>query len=156
MKKTADTERLTLRQLTPEEWTLIVNSIIDNGEVLWQFGCEDGDAFREAASEMNSGEVIYRAIVLKSSCEIIGYAGVTPVSGNIEFYVLNAFRRQGYAYEGIRAFIEMCGLDRITAETMCDNEPSIRLLEKLGFRSNGFGFNFSTNQSLRMFEWQGS
>jgi hypothetical protein len=39
MKKTADTERLTLRQLTPEEWTLIVNNIIDNGEVLWQFGC---------------------------------------------------------------------------------------------------------------------
>lgn len=149
-----ETDRLLLRPLTSEEWTLIVNSIIDSGEVLLQFGCGDSGSFRDVVSEMNEETVVYCAMVLKSSGELIGYAGVSQKSRNLEFYVLGEFRRQGYAYEGIGAFLELCDLDMVVAETIKDNEPCICLLEKLGFKSRGFEYNFTTDQETLAYEWK--
>lgn len=149
-----ETDRLLLRPLTSEEWTLIVNSIIDSGEVLLQFGCGDSGSFRDVVSEMNEETVVYCAMVLKSFGELIGYAGVSPKSRNLEFYVLGEFRRQGYAYEGIGAFLELCDLDMVVAETIKDNEPCICLLEKFGFKSRGFEYNFTTDQETLAYEWK--
>ncbi|MGH8721280.1 MAG: GNAT family N-acetyltransferase [Burkholderiales bacterium] len=57
---------------------------------------------------------------------------------DIGFSFLPEHWSQGYALESARAVMrharEVLGLGRIVAITTKDNEPSIRLLEKLGFR----------------------
>jgi RimJ/RimL family protein N-acetyltransferase len=57
---------------------------------------------------------------------------------DIGFAFLPRFWRQGYAFESAAAVMsyarEVLGLKQIAAITTPDNEPSIKLLEKLGFK----------------------
>ena len=56
---------------------------------------------------------------------------------DLGFAFLNRYRRRGYASESARAVLEYgfneLGLRRIIAMADPDNEPSVRLLERLGF-----------------------
>jgi len=72
---------------------------------------------------------------------------------DIGFSFLPEYRSQGYALESARAVMkharETLGLGRILAITSRDNDPSMRLLDKLGFRFERmipFG-----NEELRLF-----
>ena len=74
--------------------------------------------------------------------EMIGV--VTVISDNNEFEIgymfKNKYQRKGYAYEGTKAVIDLL-IDnygkynvKIIAGTAIKNEPSIKLLNKLGFK----------------------
>jgi len=72
-----------------------------------------------------------------------GYAGL-PRDGSVEvgYSVLEAHQKQGYATEATRALIDRAfsiGVHTVTAQTMPDLLPSIRVLERLGFRYVGAG-----------------
>jgi RimJ/RimL family protein N-acetyltransferase len=62
-------------------------------------------------------------------------------NADIGFAFLPQFERQGYAFESARAVMdygrEVLGLKRVLAITSVDNESSIRLLGKLGFKFEG-------------------
>ncbi|MCO1336048.1 GNAT family N-acetyltransferase [Microbulbifer sp. OS29] len=58
---------------------------------------------------------------------------------DIGFAFLPAFRRQGFAFESAQAVMQYAqqelGLKRILAIALPDNQPSIRLLQKLGLNA---------------------
>jgi ribosomal-protein-alanine N-acetyltransferase len=72
-----------------------------------------------------------------------GYAG-QPQDGVVEvgYSVVESQQRQGYATEATRALIDRAfslGVHTVTAQTLPDLLPSIRVLERLGFRYVGAG-----------------
>lgn len=70
----------------------------------------------------------------------LGFKGRPDAEGTVEigYSVVRGYRRQGYAGEAVRALVDWAfaqqDVKRITAECDLDNSPSIRILEKLGFR----------------------
>ena len=86
-------------------------------------------------------------IELKSENKVIGTINIRDslfrVVKSVEIgYCLNPnYRRRGYASEAIQAIIQylfhICDVELITAKAYELNEPSIRLLEKLGFKYEG-------------------
>ncbi len=79
---------------------------------------------------------------LKPAGTPIGICGVlrrdTLPEPDLGFSLLPAFWSQGYALEAAEAALrharEILGVGRVLAITTTDNEPSMRLLGKLGFR----------------------
>jgi RimJ/RimL family protein N-acetyltransferase len=73
-----------------------------------------------------------------------GYCG-RPEGGSVEigYSLLEAHQKRGYATEAVRALIERAfsfdGVHTVTAQTLPDLSPSIRVLERLGFRWVGAG-----------------
>ena len=65
-------------------------------------------------------------------------ARVKGVQGELGWTLDPAFGGQGYATEAVRALIGLCfgplGLRRLHADCFLDNEPSWRLMERLGMR----------------------
>jgi RimJ/RimL family protein N-acetyltransferase len=65
-------------------------------------------------------------------------AQVKGVQGELGWTLDPAFGGQGYATEAVRALIGLCfgplGLRRLHADCFLDNEPSWRLMERLGMR----------------------
>ena len=160
VRNTISTDRLLLRPMTDEEWTLIVNSVFENDECMFQFGAEKSKELLVITDEPNRKAVTYYAVVLKGTDELVGYAGFAQTLSNIEFYVFKEYRRKGYACEAIRTFMDSCLKGEITgkpqkkfyAEVNVDNAPCIGLLEKLGFRLFQCGFNLS-GAGLLKFEY---
>jgi len=75
----------------------------------------------------------------------VGLKGVPSDDGTVEvgYSVLQGYRRQGIAAEGVRTLVEWAFADprvrRVTAETYPHLAPSIGVLEKLGFAFAGEG-----------------
>jgi len=71
----------------------------------------------------------------------VGWQAPFTPAVEIAWRILPAFHRQGYAEEAARLAIrygfERLGLDEIVAFTIPANEPSWRLMEKLGMRADG-------------------
>lgn len=76
---------------------------------------------------------------------IIGYKGPPSEDGSVEvgYSVLPAHQRLGLATEGVAALVERAfddpAISRVTGETLPALLPSIRVLEKCGFRLIGRG-----------------
>ena len=81
-------------------------------------------------------------VVRKADGEALGMCGVLKrdalPEADIGFSFFPAYWAQGYAYEAARAALgharDKLGVGRILAITTKDNEPSMRLLARLGFR----------------------
>jgi RimJ/RimL family protein N-acetyltransferase len=73
-----------------------------------------------------------------------GYCGL-PEDGAVEigYSLLEAHQKRGYATEAARALVERAfafdDVHTVTAQTLPDLGPSIRVLERLGFRMVGAG-----------------
>jgi [ribosomal protein S5]-alanine N-acetyltransferase len=73
---------------------------------------------------------------------LIGDGGFTspPVDGMVAtgYELLPAYRGKGYATEAVRALVDWAfahpEVRKVVAETLPDNEPSIRVLQRTGFR----------------------
>ena len=90
---------------------------------------------------------------------LIGMCGFVRRDGlpyaDIGFAFLPEFERRGYAHEAARATMdygrETLGLKRVLAITTLDNESSIRLLRKLGFKDDGLIILPDATEELRLF-----
>ena len=78
--------------------------------------------------------------------KVIGTVSITQCSYNYKIvqigYSFNKnYHRQGYATKAVNAFVEFCfeklKTERVEAMVLVDNMPSIKLLEKLGFKNEG-------------------
>ena len=156
-----NTDRLTMRPMTDDEWKLFVDRVFEADECLFQFGCEKCDGLREMVAEPNSAEVIYYSVFADCTDEMIGYVGLSPKDNNLEFYIFEDFRRMGYAYDALEAFIDSWALGKIIgtphnefyAKVIDDNFPCIKLLEKLGFKKSGWGMNITSDYGFYRFEY---
>ncbi len=92
------------------------------------------------------------AIVLKEPGQLIGDCGLRlraqvpygedgPLEADIGYELDPAYWRHGYATEAVRALVDYgfseLGLHRIWTFAVADNEPSWRLMERIGMRREG-------------------
>ena len=160
MKNTIKTDRLIVRPMTNDEWNQIIDRIFDANEAYIQFGYEQDDDLRDALAEPFVDAVVYYTFYLPFTREVIGYVEFTPDNKNLGFYMFEEYRHQGFAYEGIKAFMEACKKGEVTgvhettftADTMDTNIPCINLLKKLGFRGCGRGFSITGGYGFNEFE----
>jgi RimJ/RimL family protein N-acetyltransferase len=146
------TERLRLRRLTPGDAAFLVELLNDPAFVanIGDRGVRtaaDAAAYVEngpGASYARNGFGLYLVAVAATDMPV-GLCGLvkrdTLPDVDIGFAFLPAFRSQGYALEAARAVVaearERVGLSRLVAIAKPGNEPSARLLLKLGMRLDG-------------------
>ena len=145
-----ETERLTLRHLSPETDVEFILRLLNEPSFLQYIGdkkvrtLDDARAYIRngpAKSYEENGFGLYR-VGLKANEHAIGICGLIKRDGlpepDIGFAFLPEYWNKGYAHESaaevMRYARDVLRLDRILAITSPDNEPSARLLEKIGLR----------------------
>jgi RimJ/RimL family protein N-acetyltransferase len=144
------TERLTLRHLSPETDAEFILRLLNEPSFLQYVGDKGARNLDDARNYIRNGPLksyeangfgLYR-VGLKGTDVAIGICGLIKrdslPAADIGFAFLPEFWNQGYAYESAAAVMrharDVLRLDRILAITTPDNEPSGRLLGKIGLR----------------------
>ncbi|MGH8204360.1 MAG: GNAT family N-acetyltransferase [Steroidobacteraceae bacterium] len=144
-----ETARLRLREFAAEDAAFMLR-LLNEPSFLRYIGDRGVRGLDDAKRYIADGPVAGYArfgyglmrVERKSDGATVGMCGVLKRDAlpdpDIGFSFLPEHWSQGYALESARAVMrharEVLGLGRIVAITTKDNEPSIRLLEKLGFR----------------------
>ena len=146
-----ETERLRMRLMTKDEWSIFVDRTIQAEEVNDTFACEPDDAFFRFALKTNFNMAINYSVFLADTGEMIGYVGFCideddPNLNNLAYYVFDEYRRQGYCIEAVKAITDMILNGEITEEkpdviyawVVWGNKPSSGLLEKAGYKGGDY------------------
>ena len=144
-----ETERLTLRRLTLEDSAFILR-LLNDPDWLRFIGDRKVRTVEEAEAYLRNGPMaMYEAcgfglyaVVRRQDGAAMGLAGLIKRESlpevDLGFAFLPDHRGQGYAREAALAVLaearEAFGLKRVLAITSLDNERSMKLLERLGFR----------------------
>ena len=146
-----ETERLLLREATPEDAEAIF-AVFSDPAVTQFHDLATFTSIEEAlgvierrAKRFESGRGIRWEIAYKQDNILIGSCGYTwnkqAHSAEIGYELASAFWRQGIMTEALHAILqfgfEEMGLRLVVASVMLDNIASKKLLEKLGFQSQG-------------------
>jgi RimJ/RimL family protein N-acetyltransferase len=148
-----ETERLILRRLSADDAEFIVE-LLNQPSFLRYIGDKEvrnnPDAIRyiqngPVASYERFGFGLY-LVQLRETDTPIGICGLLKRDSlpdpDIGFAFLPNYWSQGYAFESTSAILtyarEVLRLERILAITSPDNDPSIKLLEKLGLKFESF------------------
>ena len=144
-----ETDRLRLRQLSPNDAPFIFQ-LVNEPSFIENIGDRNVRSEEDAVRYIQNGPMasyerygygLYK-VELRETSTPIGICGPlkreTLEYPDIGFAFLPPFWGQGYALESSSAVMnysrEVLGLNNIAAITTPTNEPSIKLLEKLGFR----------------------
>jgi RimJ/RimL family protein N-acetyltransferase len=151
--ETITTERLELVWLSPE----LVGTLLDGRRDELGFAVPDdwpdehdrrflAFRLRQMGDEPTRGPWLVRAVVLPGSRELIGHVGFHGPPGinslraadavEIGYTIFPEHRRQGYAGEAVAALLEWArarGINRFVASVGPGNEPSLKLVRRLGF-----------------------
>jgi len=146
--KVLETTRVALRWLEPDDAAFILQ-LVNEPSWLRFIGDKGIRTVEDACNYIEDGPVaMYRRlgfglylVELEDSGESIGICGLIKRDSledvDLGFAFLPAFWGKGYAFESAAAVMDYgrrtFGLSRLLAVTSQDNEPSARLLEKLGF-----------------------
>lgn len=144
-----DTGRLELHPFTVDDADFVLR-LLNEPSFLHYIGDRGVHDLDSARSYIEDGPVAGYArhghglmrVVRKADGETLGMCGVLQRDSlpdpDIGFSFFPAHWSQGYAFESAQAVMrharDALGLGRILAITTPDNEPSMRLLGKLGFR----------------------
>ena len=144
-----ETERLSLRQFTVDDAQFIL-TLLNEPSFLRYIGDKQVRNLEDARGYILNGPVAsYKQngfglylVELRESYTPIGMCGFLKreelPDADIGFAFLPAFWNKGLAFEAAAAVLqdarERLRLERILAITSLDNEASIKLLERLGFR----------------------
>ena len=145
----AETGRLRLRALTTDDATFI-RELVNDPDWIRNIGDKGVRTPDDARGYLQNGPIsmyarcgfgLY-AVDLKETGECAGICGLIKRQGfddvDLGFAFLPRFRRSGYAFEASSAVLadgrERFGIRRVVAIVSPGNEPSTRLLAKLGFR----------------------
>ena len=149
--RTITTDRLVLRPSEDErDLENYLAHMEAEDEYLFQYGMVKSDELLEMI-DFHSAPVAYFTVFLKGTWTMVGYVGITTEDGgtadegNLEFHIFKEYRRNGFCKEAVQALLQAYFGGAITerqeesvfAETLAENEASIRLLESLGFRKEG-------------------
>ena len=147
-----ETERLALHEIDERDADFVLR-LVNEPSFLRYIGDRGVRTLADARKYIADGPVAGYAryghgllrVVRKSDGVALGMCGVlkrdTLPDPDIGFSFFPEHVSQGYAFESAQAVMkharETLGLGRIVAITSKDNDPSIRLLGKLGFRFDG-------------------
>ena len=144
-----ETERLTLRRMTPSDAPFMLATL--NEPSYMQNVADRGVRTLEGAVEYIRSKIMpsyeqfgfgFYVVELKESGTPIGVCGIvkreTMADVDVGYSLLDRYAGHGYAYEAAAAVMDygrtVHGLRRIVGMTSPTNHRSIRLLEKLGLR----------------------
>lgn len=163
-----ETERLIMRELVEADAEFILD-LLNQPSFIKNIGDRNvrtveqsaefiASRFRESYKQFGYG---LWAVDLKETGETVGICGFVKrdflPEADIGFAVLPRFERRGYAFESASASMkygrEQWSLSRVLAITSKDNEPSGRLLEKLGFRFERFVKMPDTEEEIKLFSY---
>ena len=147
-----ETDRLVLRRLSTDDAEFI-NELLNQPSFLRYIGDKEVRSNADAVRYIQTGPLasyerfgfgLY-LVELKESGASIGICGLLKRDSlpdvDVGFAFLPSYWSQGYAFESASAVMtygrEVLGLRRIVAITSPDNDPSIRLLERIGLRFEG-------------------
>jgi RimJ/RimL family protein N-acetyltransferase len=150
--KTIETERLVIRNFTADDWSDLQEiSAKYKASEYAQYDQEwptSEDEIKDMLEWFAEGDR-FLAVCVKATGKEIGLIALNPKpdQGDRVYglgYVFNSdYYRQGYATESCRAIIahafSTLEATRITVGTALANEPSRRLLKRLGFQETGRG-----------------
>jgi RimJ/RimL family protein N-acetyltransferase len=144
-----ETSRLILRPFSLEDAAFVLE-LVNDPDWLANIGDRKVRTLEDARNYLRRGTLaMYErmgfgmyVVTLKGSGESIGTCGLIKREEledvDIGFAFLPAFRGRGFAFESAAAVLEygttVLGLKRIVAIVSAANQPSIRLLEKIGLR----------------------
>lgn len=143
-----ETQRLLLRPFEPEDEAFVIATLIDNDFMVFSpSGPVDvataQQRFQRLLHQPKDVGFAKLAIVVKHSQQLIGYCGAATceLDGRVEielgYRLIKSARGLGYATEAAKALLDsyaLKGIHNIIAFTEPQNEPSIRVLQKLGFK----------------------
>jgi ribosomal-protein-alanine N-acetyltransferase len=145
-----ETPRLTLRPFAPEDEKIAISLLTCPEFMAYSpTGALDFQGAKLRFSALMSGYETNGlgklAVVVKSSGALIGYCGIEMCeiegasNAELGFRLQTDYRGVGYATEAARAVLEQTELasSRVIAFTEPANKPSMKVLEKLGFRRTG-------------------
>lgn len=148
-----ETERLVLRQATPDDSAAIFTIFTDpkvtefHNLDLFQELDEAIAVIEHRTKAFESGSGIRWGIALKPNLKLIGSCGLTFCQGpdlntaEIGYELISQRWRQGIMSEALSTILRYGfgtqKLDTVVARVMLDNIASKKLLEKLGFKSQG-------------------
>jgi RimJ/RimL family protein N-acetyltransferase len=155
--KTVRTERLELVWLSPEQIETVVNGRPDVDFAIPHDWPDDHDRrflnfrLRQLAEDPSRAPWVVRAVVLRDEKRsMIGHVGFHGPPGvnarkeaqavEIGYTIFPDYRRQGYATEAVRGLLGWAkeqGVHHYIASIGPDNEPSLALVRRLGFREVG-------------------
>lgn len=160
------TPRLRLRRLTPADAPFIVTLLNDEG-FLRYIGDKGVRTLDDARQYIEQGPMASYArdgfglnlVELRDAATPIGICGVLRREGldapDLGFAFMPAYRRHGYAYEAAEAVLEQAStthrVERVLAITNPENERSIALLERLGFRFERLMHLPNDRRAVRLF-----
>lgn len=145
-----ETERLLLREFTPDDFEAVFAYLSDPEVMRWIIGeplteAETREFFRRVdAYTRETPRAKYRlAVVLKAENRVIGSCGIDIMNaeqreGEIGYRLHRAYWGQGYTPEAARRMLqygfETMGLHRIYADCYAANRASARVMEKIGMQ----------------------
>jgi RimJ/RimL family protein N-acetyltransferase len=147
---TLDTDRLIIRNFQSNDWQALLAMIVQYQasefaayDQQWPTSQEE---IRKVTKWFASGDS-FLAVCLKDTSQLIGFVGLNPedVGSHRAFnigYVFNSnFHGYGYATEACKAVLghafDQLHADSVVTGTAALNQPSCRLLERLGFQKSG-------------------
>ena len=147
-----DTDRLAIRNFISDDWQDLQEMIVLNeGSEVAKYDHEwptSAEEIKDIAEWFASGDNDL-AVCLKSTPKLIGLIALhrDEKEEGLEFnlgYIFHAgYHGRGYATEGCRAVIDTAfsqlAADRVITGTAAANEPSCKLLRRLGMRETGQG-----------------
>ena len=164
--KILETDRLILRQLSPEDAEFILQ-LLNEPSWLRFIGDKGVRTLEDARAYILNGPVAMYArlgfglylVELKAASLSIGICGLIKRDSledvDIGFAFLPKYWGRGYAYEAANAVMDygvsVLGLKRIVAITSVDNESSVKLLVKLGLRFEGMLKLPNDSEEVRLF-----
>ena len=140
-----ESERLLLRRFQPDDWPDLHEYLSQEETVKYEpYGVFSEESSQEEATQRAQNNDFW-AVSLKSNGKLIGnlYAAKRDFDTWELGYVFNAkYHGAGYATEAARALVDMLfrsqGAHRVAAMCNPENERSWKLLERLGFRREGY------------------
>lgn len=118
----------------------------------WVFPALDPRRYRGYLDRLANGRTIGFFLGRLEDDALLGVVNINDViyggmrSGTLGYYIGSDFTRSGYMSEGLsmvldRAFIEL-RLHRMEANVQPGNEGSLALIQRMGFRKEGFSHSF--------------
>ena len=162
-----ESSKVLLEPLNEDEWVNYLVHLNMSNEHYFQYGYEDKEElFELIQTPVEVG--IYYTIKKAGTDEMVGYVAITPeLEGNpynnLEFYIFQEYRREGYAYEAILVMLDEYFSGSLTekipceviAEALIENKLSIALLEKLGFAREALGVSVSLDENNHLSSHRG-
>jgi ribosomal-protein-alanine N-acetyltransferase len=162
-----ETERLSLRRLAPEDDAAFVVELLNDPSFLRNIGDRGVRNEEDARRYLRDGPMASYAahgyglylVAMKETGMSAGICGLVRRAyldaPDLGFAFLPGFRRRGVASESASAVMSEAfgplGLDRVLAIVSPHNADSIRVLEKLGFRSDGLVTPPGERDAIRLF-----